>query len=278
VGSNPPVENLFPRYDSHLEESMVRESEAFFAEILHHDISAMNLIRSDFVMLNERLARFYGIPEVRGDHFRRVSVPQGTRRGGLLTQASVLTLTSNGTRTSPVVRGVWILENLLGDPPPPPPPDAGDLAPSVPGIDKATVRDRLEAHRRIPQCASCHQKIDPLGFALENFDAHGRWRDQYGFGYEGRVHGDDPRVDASGRLPDGRRLDGVESLQAILLADEDRFLACLTEKMMIYGLGRGLEASDRPLRDKLVAEMKADRYTLRSLIKGIVTSEAFLRK
>jgi hypothetical protein len=238
----------------------------------------MNLIRSDFVMLNERLARFYGIPEVRGDHFRRVSVPQGTRRGGLLTQASVLTLTSNGTRTSPVVRGVWILENLLGDPPPPPPPDAGDLAPSVPGIDKATVRDRLEAHRRIPQCASCHQKIDPLGFALENFDAHGRWRDQYGFGYEGRVHGDDPRVDASGRLPDGRRLDGVESLQAILLADEDRFLACLTEKMMIYGLGRGLEASDRPLRDKLVAEMKADRYTLRSLIKGIVTSEAFLRK
>lgn len=278
LGANPPVANLFPRYDEHLEASMRRESEATFAEFLHRGLDVRGLLGSDQVVINERLARFYGIPGVKGDHFRRVPVPDGVRRGGLMTQASVLTLTSNGTRTSPVVRGVWILENLLGDPPPPPPPDAGDLAPEVPGIDKATVRDRLQAHRRLPQCASCHSKIDPLGFALENYDADGRWRDRYGFGYNGRVGDDDPLVDASGRLPGGRSFHGVAGLQSILLADEDRFLACLADKLLVYALGRGLTPADRPVRDRLVADLRRDGYTLRGLIAGIVTSEPFLTK
>ncbi len=278
LGANPPVENLYPRYDRHLELSMIGESEAFFREILDRDLPIQTFLDSDFVMVNQRLARFYGIPGVLGDRFRRVDVPRSVRRGGLLTQASVLTLTSNGTRTSPVIRGVWVLENLLGDPPPPPPPDAGDLAPEVPGIDKATVRDRLTSHRRIPQCASCHRKIDPLGFALENYDAHGRWRDQYGFGYNGRVNDDDPPVDASGRLPDGRRFRGVDDLQRILVKDDEPFLTCLTEKLLTYALGRGVEAIDRPERDRLVEQLDEHGDTLRGLIKGIVTSDLFLTR
>jgi hypothetical protein len=257
---------------------MREESQQFFAEILHNDLSALNFIRSDFVTINQALARFYEIPDVRGDHFRRVAVSPETHRGGLLTQAGVLTVTSNGTRTSPVVRGVWILENLLGDPPSSPPPDAGDLAPSVPGIDKATLRERLEAHRRIPQCAACHEKIDPLGFALENFDAHGRWREHYGFGYEGRVEEGDPPVDARAVLPGGEAIDGLAELQAALLRREDEFLACLVEKLLTYALGRSVETADEPLKAQLVADMKASGYTLRSAIQGIVASPAFLMK
>ena len=275
IDANPPVENLYPRYDQHLKHSMVKEAETFFWEILQNDLNALQLIQSDFVTINQRLARFYGIDGVRGDHFRRVSVPPDIHRGGILTQAGVLTITSNGTRTSPVVRGAWILENVLGAPTPPPPPDAGDLAPKVPGIDKATVRDRLEAHRRLPQCATCHDKIDPLGFALENFDAHGRWRTHYGFGYQGRVGDNDPRVNASGRLPDGREIDGVRDLQQRLLEDHDQFLSCMTEKLMIFALGRGLAFSDRVERDRLVANLKHNGYHLRLLIKEIVRSDLF---
>ncbi len=276
VGANPPVETLFPHYDDHLERSMVGESEAFFAEMLYQDHSVLNFLRADFVTVNARMARFYGMKGVRGDHFRRVAAP--VNRGGLLTQASILTITSNGTRTSPVVRGAWILENLLGDPPPPPPPDAGDLAPEVPGIDKATVRDRLEAHRAIAECARCHDKIDPLGFALENYHADGRWRDQYGFGYNGRAGRQDPIVDASGQLPDGRTFSGVDALQELLLEEEDRFLRCLTEKILTYALGRGLEYSDRGEVDRLTNHLKTNRYALRSLIKAIATSHVFQSK
>lgn len=278
LGANPPVETLFPRYDDHLEQSMRRESEAFFREVLDRDESVLNFLRSDFAMLNERMARFYGIPGVRGDEFRRVVLPANSPRGGLLGQASVLTLTSNGTRTSPVVRGKWILENVLGDPPPPPPPDAGDLAPMVPGIDKATVRDRLEAHRRIEQCAVCHRRIDPLGFALENFDAHGLWRDKYGFGYNGRVGNNDPDVDASGELPDGTQFVGVNGLAQVLLAREDHFRRCLVEKLMIYAYGRGLSFADRPERERIIAAMREDGDTLRGAIRAIVAGEAFLTK
>ena len=167
------------------------------------------------------------------------------------------------------------MENILGDPPPPPPPDAGDLKPEVPGIDKATVRDRLEAHRAIAECARCHDKIDPLGFALENYHADGRWRERYGFGYNGRVGDRDPAVDASGQLPDGRKFSGVEELQGLLLAEEQRFLRCLCEKMMVYALGRGIEFSDRAEIDRLVANMQREGYTLRGLIKDIVTGSAF---
>ena len=183
IGTNPPAAAFYPRYDRHLELSIVRESAAFFREILFKDRDARELVKSDYVVINERLARFYGIPGVKGDHFRKVTVPAGVHRGGIPTQVSILSLTSNGTRTSPVKRGTWILKNLLGTDPGLPVSNVGEIAPKVPGIDKATVRKRLEIHRELPQCARCHNKIDPLGFALENFNASGEWRDQEGFGY-----------------------------------------------------------------------------------------------
>ncbi len=275
VGSNPPAADLYPQYDRHLEVSIVEESRAFFAEILKHDLSVMNFVGSDFVVINERLARFYGIPNVRGDQFRRVAVPDGVHRGGVVTQASVLTITSNGTRTSPVKRGTWVMKNLLGTDPGLPVANAGDIAPKVPGIDKATVRQRLEIHRTLAQCARCHNKIDPLGFALENFNASGEWRDREGFGYKGRVGRDDPKIDASSKLPDGTAIDGVDDLRNTLLNKEDLFLNCLAGKLFTYGLGRELGVADQPQIKTAVEHTKQNKYTLRSLIQFIATSEAF---
>jgi len=278
VGANPPAMDLYPQYDRHLETSIVEESERFFAEFLRHDLDARQMIRSDFVTINERLARYYGIPDVRGDGFRRVPVPEGVRRGGIVTQASILTTTSNGTRTSPVKRGTWILKTLLGTDPGLPVANAGEIAPKVPGIDKATVRKRLEIHRELPQCARCHSKIDPLGFALENYNAAGEWRDQEGFGYKGRVNGDDPKIDASSRMPDGTKIDGVEGLQTAMLAKEDLFLGCLASKLMTYACGRELGLADQPAVKAAVAEMKRQGYTLRSLVRFVVVSEPFATK
>jgi Protein of unknown function (DUF1587)./Protein of unknown function (DUF1592)./Protein of unknown function (DUF1595)./Protein of unknown function (DUF1588)./Protein of unknown function (DUF1585). len=278
VGANPPAPDLYPSYDRHFETSIVAESEAFFAEILRHDLDAFCLIRSDFAVVNERLAREYGIPNVRGDHFRRVPVPPGVRRGGVLTQASVLTITSNGTRTSPVKRGAWVMKTLLDADPGLPVADAGEIAAKVEGIEKATVRKRLEIHRTRPQCARCHSRIDPLGFALENYNAAGIWRDREGFGYKGRVERDDPLVDASSELPDGTRIEGVEGLQAAILARGDDFLRGLATKMLTFALNRELGVADRPLVSAAVAHMKKNKRTLRSLVEFIVLSDAFRSK
>ena len=275
IGANPPAPDLYPRYDRHLEMSIGRESAAFFSEILFKDRNARELVKSDYVVINERLARFYGIPGVKGDHFRKVAVPAGVHRGGIPTQASILSLTSNGTRTSPVKRGTWILNNLLGTDPGLPVSNVGEIAPKVPGIDKATVRKRLEIHRELPQCARCHNKIDPLGFALENFNACGEWRDQEGFGYKGRIEKNDPKIDASSVMPDGRPINGVEGLQQAILAREDLFLGCLSSKLLTYALGRELGLADQPTVKQAIAELKRNGYTLRSLIKFIVTSEPF---
>ena len=275
VGANPPAENIFPRYDDHLEVSMRGESEAFFAEILRNDLSVLTFLRSDFVTINERLARFYDIPGVKGDYFRVVNVPPGVPRGGLVTQASILTVTSNGTRTSPVRRGVWILERLLGDPPPPPPPNAGDIPPGVPGLDKVTVRERLRLHREQSQCARCHDKIDPLGFALENFNAAGEWRDREAQGNSSQWSANDPPIDTKAQLPDGTSFVGVEGLQNELLKRQDQFLHCLAEKMYVYALGRELGYADAPAIDDAVRHMKQNQYTLRSLIHHIVSSDLF---
>ncbi len=278
VGANPPASDLYPQYDRHLEQSIVGESEAYFREFLRADLDVRGMIRSDFVTINERLARFYGIPDVRGDAFRKVSVPEGVVRGGIMTQAAVLTITSNGTRTSPVKRGVWILKTLLGADPGLPVANAGEITPKVPGIDKATVRDRLEIHRALPQCARCHDRIDPLGFALENFNAAGEWRDREGFGYKGRIEANDPLIDASSLMPDGRAIDGVAGLQAAMLAQDDRFLESLARHLATYALGRELGLADRPLVAGVVGTMKQDGATLRNLIKAIVTSDAFAMK
>ena len=273
IGANPPVPELFKRYDRHLELSIAGESLAFFREVLVNDLSVMNFVKSDFVTVNERVARFYGIGGVKGDHFRRV--PAAAHRGGVVTQASVLSTTSNGTRTSPVVRGAWVMKNLLGTDPGLPVANAGEIQPEVPGIDKATVRQRLEIHRTAAQCARCHDKIDPLGFALENFNASGEWREQEGFGYQGRVGENDPVIDAAARLPDGTEVVGVDGLQQALLEREDLFLACLAEKLFTYALGRELGFSDAEHVQGAVEHLKDNGYTLRSLVKFIAGSELF---
>lgn len=278
VGTNPPATDLFPEYDRHLETSIVGESHEFFREILIHDLDSRAFIKSDFVVLNERLARFYDIKDVRGDHFRRVTVPKGIHRGGIVTQASILTLTSNGTRTSPVKRGTWILKTLLNIDPGLPLANAGEIAPKVPGIDKATVRQRLEIHRQLDQCARCHNKIDPLGFALENFNAMGDWRDHEGFGYKGRVQQDDPLIDASSEMIDGTKIVGVAGLQTAILKQEDLFLSCLASKMLTYALGRELGLADRPTVKAAVQEMQKNGRTLKSLIRFIVTCPPFESK
>jgi len=278
VGANPPAKDLYPKYDRHLETSSIAETEGFFAEVLQHDLSVMNFIKSDFAFVNERLARFYQLPEVKGDQLRRVSLPANSKRGGLMTQASILSITSNGTRTSPVHRGVWLLRNILGTDPGLPVANAGDLQPKVPGINRATVRKRLEIHRELPQCARCHDKIDPLGFALENYNASGEWREQEGFGYKGRIQKNDPVINAASQLPDGTKIDGIEDLQNSLLQKEDLFLNCLAGKMLTYAVGRELGVADQPFVDAAIAQMKENQYTLRSLIYYIVTSKPFLTK
>ena len=278
VGSNPPASDLYPRYDRHLEVSIVAESKAFFSEILNNDLDLMNFVKSDFVVINERLARYYGIPGVKGNHFRRVAVPNGVHRGGIVTQASVLSVTSNGTRTSPVKRGTWVMKNLLGIDPGLPVANAGDIAPKVPGLDKATVRQRLEIHRSLPQCARCHNKIDPLGFALENFNAAGDWRDQEGFGYKGRIGKNDPAIDASAKMIDGTEFVGVEGLQRVLLQKEDLFLNCLAGKLFTYALGRELGVADQLHVKAAVNHLSTNDRTMKSLIEYVATSEPFLSK
>jgi hypothetical protein len=278
VGSNPPASDLYPRYDRHLEVSIVEESKAFFAEILNEDLDLMNFVKSDFVVVNERLARYYRIPGVKGDHFRRVAVPAGVHRGGIITQASVLSVTSNGTRTSPVKRGTWVMKNLLGIDPGLPVANAGDIAPKVPGLDKATVRQRLEIHRSLPQCARCHNKIDPLGFALENFNAAGDWRDHEGFGYKGRIGKNDPVINASAKMIDGTEFVGVEGLQRVLLQKEALFLNCLAGKLFTYALGRELGVADQLHINDAVKHVSKNGRTLKTLIKYVVTSEPFLSK
>ena len=276
IGANPPSKNLYPEYDRHLELSIARETEGFFAEILRHDLDARALIKSDFITINERLARFYGIPGVKGDAIRRV--PAAEHRGGLVTQASIHSLTSNGTRTSPVTRGVWVMRTMLGIDPGLPVANVGEIPNKVPGLDKATVRQRLQIHRENAACARCHDRIDPLGFALENFNAAGEWRDREGHGYQGRIEKNDPLIDAKSKMLDGTEITGVEGLQAALLKQEDLFLTALANQLATYALGRELGFSDRPTIRAAVTAMKAHRTTLRTLLQTIATSELFTTK
>jgi hypothetical protein len=278
VGSNPPVPQLYPEYDRHLEESMIEEGHAFVREILKGDLSILNFVSSDFVTVNERLGRFYGIDEVRGDAFVKVQVPKGVHRGGIVTLSAVHTITSNGTRTSPVKRGTWVLKNVLGTDPGLPVANAGDIAPKVPGIDKATVRQRLEIHRTLPQCARCHNKIDPLGFALENYNTAGKWREQEGFGYNGRIQKKDPVIDASSQLPDGTKIEGVDGLRRALLKASDLFIDCLAKKLFTYALGREVGIPDQPTIKQANQYARDHAMTMRSLIHFIVGTEAFQTK
>lgn len=262
-----PDHKKFPDFDEYLRLSMARETEMFFASVLREDRSVLDFIDADYSYLNERLARFYGVADVQGPEFRKVLFAHDAQRGGLLTQASVLTISSYANRTSPVLRGKWVLESLLGAPPPPPPPD-------VPNLDEANIgttssmREQLEQHRKNATCASCHVRMDPLGFGLENFDAIGAWRTK---------DGEFP-INAAGTLPDGRSFTGPQGLKSILKAQPDAFTECLTRKMLIYALGRGLETSDDAAVKEIVRKVAADNYRISSLILGIVNSQPFQKR
>jgi hypothetical protein len=260
-----PVQNIFPDFDDGLRQAFRRETELFFDSIVREDRSALDLLRADYSFLNERLARHYGIPNVKGSHFRRVTFEPGSVRAGLLGHGSILTVTSYPDRTSPVVRGKWILENLLGTPPPPPVPNVPPLRPTSSTGDVLSMRERMAQHRANPTCASCHAMMDPLGFSLENFDATGKWRT---LGESGAP------IDASGQLPDGTPFEGPEGLRQALL-QSDRFVMTLTEKMLTYSLGRGLEHYDAPAVRAIVREAAKDEYRFSTLIAGVVQSTPF---
>ena len=244
-----PDRERYPGFDESLREAMFRETELFLAEVIREDRSILDLIDADFTYLNERLAAHYGIKGVTGSEFRRVRLT-GPERGGLLTQASVLTVTSNPNRTSPVKRGRWVLEQILGTPPPPAPPEVKPLKDDRAVSAAMTMRQRIEQHRAQPSCAVCHNRMDPLGFGLENYDGIGAWRDK-----DAGV-----QIDSSGTLPSGESFRGSVELKAMLKARPREFARCLTEKMLTYALGRGLEESDRCAVDRIVKELEANEY------------------
>jgi hypothetical protein len=260
-----PVQGEFPDFDDTLRESFRRETELFFASIVRENRSALDLLRADYTFLNERIARHYGIPGIKGSHFRRVTLPAANPRRGLLGHGSILTVTSYPDRTSPVVRGKWILENLLGTAPPPPPADVPELAATDGQGVTLSMRDRLAAHRERPQCAGCHALMDPLGFALENFNAVGQWRTLDDTG---------ETIDASGALPDGTAFEGVAEFRTALLSS-DLFVTTLTEKLMTYALGRGVEHYDMPAVRAIVRETAANDYRFAAFVTGIVQSPPF---
>lgn len=280
-----PSHILYPEFDEMLKVSMVRETELFFQEVLGHDLSLTNFITSDFTMLNGRLAKHYGIPGVEGWEFQRIPLPPGSHRGGVLTMASVLKVTANGTTTSPVKRGVWLLERILGTPPRRPPEDVAALDPDTRG--STTIREQLAKHRQLESCAACHVQIDPPGFALESFDVIGGWRDHYrtsGNGtpvtLDGRkmpyLHGS--KVDPSDVFPDGRSFGNIDEFKELLLAEKEQVARALATKLLTYATGGAPEKSDAPRIDAIVAAVREKDYGFRSLVHEVVQSELFREK
>jgi len=260
-----PDVNLFPEFDENLREAFQRETELFVESQFHEDRSISDLLTSNETFLNERLARHYGVPNVYGSHFRRVTFSDGSR-GGLLGQGSILTITSHATRTSPVLRGKWVLDNVLGAPPPPPPPNVPPLPDRADDGKAATVRERLEQHRQNPVCASCHARMDPLGFALENFDAIGKFR---------TADEGDRAIDANGSLADGTPLAGAPALRDYLLSHREEFAATVASKLMTYALGRGIEYYDLPAVRRIVRDAGGSDYRWSAIVLGIVRSVPF---
>jgi hypothetical protein len=262
-----PDKDAYPNFDQRLRAAMLTETQMFFDGIVRQNRSVLDFLNANYTYVNQRLAEHYGMPGIYGTTFRRVALDPALHRGGLLGQGSILTVTSYNDRTSVVLRGKWILENLLAAAPPPPPPN-------VPALNDAkngkllTVREQMEIHRSNPVCASCHTKMDPLGFSLENYDAVGAWR----AGYAGQ------KVDASAVLPDGTQFDGPQGLQGILLARKDQFVEAFTEQMMTYGLGRGLAAYDMPSVRKISHAAAQDGYRMNAIIMGIVQSVPFVMR
>jgi hypothetical protein len=258
-----PDPDLFPNFDENLREAFRRETELFIESQVHEDRGVPELLTANYTFLNERLARHYGVPGVNGTRFRRVTL-EG-QRGGLLGHGSLLTVTSYPNRTSPVLRGKWLLENILGTPPPPPPPDVPALKDKGADGRPQSVRERLEDHRRNPTCAACHAQMDPLGFALDHFDAVGKWR----------IADAGTPVEASGTLPDGTKFSGLEGLRTLLDGRREQFVSTVTEKLLAYALGRGLEAYDLPAVRKIVREAARHEHRWSAIVLGIVNSVPF---
>jgi len=266
LGDMAPDNKKYTDWEPTLQDSMRKETEQFFLYVLQKGLPLTNFLQTNFAMLNSRLAHFYGIPGVEGYEFRPVSLKPTDVRGGLLTHASILTLTSDGIRTSPVKRGTFLLENIFGDPPPPPP----NNVPPVKETKGATLRERLASHRAEPACANCHAKIDPLGFALENFNAIGKWRE--------KEEDSGLPVDPSGKMPAGGDFKTFVEFRELLTQRSDDVARCLTEKLFMYALGRPVEFNDQPALRKILEKTKADQLKLHSLVEAIVVSEPFLTK
>ena len=266
LDSAKPDSRLFPDFDDNLRQAFRRETELLFESVVEDNRSVLDLLRADYTFLNERLAKHYGIPNVYGSHFRRVELGPNHVRGGLLGQGSIMTVTSYANRTSPVRRGQWILENLLGTPVPPPPVNVPPLPENEPGAKILTMRERMVQHRANAVCASCHQLMDPVGLSTENFDAIGRYRTQSEAGGP---------VDASGGLPDGSTFEGAIGLRKAVLNRPELFVSTLTEKLMTYALGRGLEHYDAPAVREITRRARTDDYRFSSVVLGIVNSTPF---
>ena len=279
---------LYSDFDQLLLWSMPRETELFFEEVLRNDLSLLSFVDSDWSMLNERLGILYGIPGIEGSALRRTKLPPGCKRGGVMTHASVLKVTADGTRTSPVLRGTWILDRILGTPPSPPPPDVPAIEPDIRGA--TTIRQQLDRHRNTPACATCHNHIDPPGFALENFDPIGNWRDFYRvttrtpaglvdlpYG-SGRPIYRGPDVEQGGQTPEGRPFKDIADYKRLLLEDKDQLARSLTRKLLIYATGADIQFADREVVGQIVARLRGKNYGLRSLVHEVVQSRIFLMK
>jgi len=261
-----PDGRMFPMFDDNLRQGFKRETELFFESIIRENRSVLDLLRADYTFLDERLAKHYGIGGVYGTQFRRVTLPARSVRGGLLGQGSILLATSYANRTSPVLRGKWVLENIIGTPPPAPPPGVPPLKEARSEDHVPTMRERMEEHRANPACSSCHMLMDPIGLSMENFDAIGRWRDK---GTDGSP------IDAAGGLPNGATFESVTGLKQALLARSDRFVAAVTEKLLTFALGRGVEPYDRPAVRAIVRNAQPDEYRFETVVLNIVKSTPF---
>lgn len=275
VGMFPPDKKLYPDYDDYLQKSMIAETTAFFGEVLRNDLTLREFLDSDWTMMNARLAVHYGRPDVTEDRMQRVALRPGDHRGGLLTQASILCLTSDGTRHRPVHRGKWVLESILGKSPPPPPANVPAIEPTPAEQPKATLRMKLDAHKSDANCAACHRKIDPLGLAFDNYDAIGRWRTEETVS-DGV--GENPKVDASGELPDGRKFADAAEFKALLLDDLDKFNAAFVDKLAVFALRRTTTVDDRDELAALAAESKKSDYRVAAIVEALVLSDLFQQR
>lgn len=293
ISATTPDKMLYPEFEEHLEWSSIRETQLFFDALLEENLSVKNFVHSDFAMLNGRLAGHYGIPDVHGVAFRKVALQPEYHRGGVLTQASILKVTANGTTTSPVIRGAWVLDRILGTPAPPPPPNVPAVEPDIRGA--STIREQLAKHRATENCAGCHAKIDPPGFALENYDVIGGWRDQYRIVAEqknwvqNRVgplakylaahrYGLGQTIEAGDVMPDGRSFSNIDEFKQLLLENPEQIARCVTEKLVTYATGQPVAFGDDQAVDRILAEAKESDYGLRSLVQAMVASELFLYK